>query len=250
MTIMKTRAADMPRTMAARLVPFSAIVRHTALVVAAAAALGGCATKGVATTVYDFGPLPAAPVSTMAAGSGVNGQPAWPALTSAPAAGTTAAGQAATRAPALVIADVNGPASLDSNRMYYRLLYADAQQSRPYAQNAWSVTPLQLLSQRLRARIAQAGVKVLATTDAAVGVPLLRLEADDFSQNFDSVTRSSGQVSLRASLFRNHKLVDQKTFTRSTEAHSADAAGGARALAASSDAIAADILAWLATLPQ
>ena len=186
------------------------------------AALGGCATKSAVSTVYDFGPLPAA----------------------APAAGSPAS------LPALVVADVNGPASLDSNRMFYRLLYADAQQSRPYAQNSWSVTPLQLLSQRLRARLAQAGVKVLATTDAAVGVPLLRLEADDFSHNFDSQTRSSGQVSLRASLFRNHKLVDQKTFSRNTEAHSADAAGGARALAASSDAIAADILAWLATLPQ
>src|SRR5438045_2494524 len=83
----------------------------------------------------------------------------------------------------------------------------------------------------------QAGVKVLATTDAAVGMPLLRLEADDFSQNFDSQAHSSGQISLRASLFRNHRLVDQKTFTRSTDAGSADAAGGARALAASSDAI-------------
>jgi len=184
----------------------------------------GCATKSVSNTVYDFGPLPA----------------------SAAAAG--AAAVPATAIPALVVADVNGPASLDSNRMYYRLLYANAQQARPYSQNAWSVTPLQLLTQRLRARLAQAGVKVLATTDAAVGMPVLRLEADDFSQNFDSLTSSSGQVSLRASLFRNHKLVDQKTFTRSTAAPSADAAGGARALAASTDAVAADILAWLATL--
>lgn len=184
-----------------------------------ALSLAGCATKSL-NSVYDFGPLPAASTAT------------------APAA-----------LPALVVADVTGPASLDNNRMYYRLLYADAQQSRPYAYNAWSVTPLQLLSQRLRARMAQAGVKVLATTDAAVGMPLLRLEADDFSQNFDSQAHSSGQISLRASLFRNHHLVDQKTFTRSTDAGSADAAGGARALAASSDAIATDILAWLAALP-
>jgi cholesterol transport system auxiliary component len=186
---------------------------------ALALSLAGCATKS-SNSVYDFGPLPAASTAT------------------APAA-----------LPALVVADVTGPASLDNNRMYYRLLYADAQQSRPYAYNAWSVTPLQLLSQRLRARMAQAGVKVLATTDAAVGMPLLRLEADDFSQNFDSQAHSSGQISLRASLFRNHRLVDQKTFTRSTDAGSADAAGGARALAASSDAIANDILAWLAALP-
>ena len=63
--------------------------------------------------------------------------------------------------PVLVIADVNGPSWLDSQRMYYRLLYADAQQSRPYAYNRWNTPPLQLLSQRLKTRIAQGGVKVL-----------------------------------------------------------------------------------------
>ncbi|CAN7618798.1 ABC-type transport auxiliary lipoprotein family protein [Pseudoduganella sp. LjRoot289] len=217
-----SRAALPATTLTSRLSAGLSASLAITLAITLATTLGGCASKGPVASVYDFGPLPAA-------------------STPAPAAAAL---------PALVIADVNGPASLDTNRMYYRLLYADAQQSRPYAHNAWSVTPLQLLSQRLRARLAQAGVKVLATTDAAVGMPVLRLEADDFSQNFDSQTRSSGQVSLRASLFRNHKLVDQKTFTRSTEAHSADAAGGARALAASSDAVAADILAWLASLPQ
>ena len=182
--------------------------------------LGACATKGPAPTVYDFGPLPAAaPVST----------PQKPA--------------------ALVVADATGPAWLDSPRMYYRLLYADAQQSRPYASNHWNSTPLQLLSQRLKSRIAQSGVKVLATTDAAAGAALLRLEVEDFSQNFDSQTSSSGRVSVRASLFRGHRLVDQQTFSRVSPAASADAPGGARALAAASDAIAADLNAWLATLP-
>lgn len=182
--------------------------------------LSACASKAPTPAVYDFGPLPALQAPALPAGM-----------------------------PALVISDVSGPASLDSNRMVYRLLYADAQQARPYAHNNWSVTPLQLLSQRLKGRIAQSGVKVLATTDAAVGLPLLRLEADDFSQHFDSATHSTGQVSLRASLFRNHKLIDQRTFTRGTQAPSADAAGGARALAASTDAIAADIVAWLNALP-
>lgn len=194
-------------------------LRHLATITALLT-LSACASKAPAPAVYDFGPLPAIQTPTPAAGL-----------------------------PALVVSDVSGPASLDSNRMVYRLLYADAQQARPYAHNSWSVTPLQLLSQRLKGRIAQSGVKVLATTDAAVGLPLLRLEADDFSQHFDSATHSTGQVSLRASLFRHHKLIDQRTFTRNTAAPSADAAGGARALAASTDAIAADIVAWLNTLP-
>ena len=197
------------------------IPRHfTALIAAGAFLLGGCATRGPVPTFYDFGP--AAP------------------LTSAPAA--------APAVPVLVIADANGPSWLDTQRMYYRLLYADAQQSRPYAYNRWNTPPLQLLSQRLKTRVAQGGVKVLSTTDAAAGIPLLRIDVDDFSQNFDSEKQSSGQVTLRASLFRGHQLLDQKTFSRNSRAASADAQGGAQALAAASDAVAADLLAWLGTL--
>ena len=197
------------------------ITRHlTALLLASAFLLGGCASRGPVPTFYDFGPT--APLAAA--------QPAAPAL------------------PVLVIADASGPAWLDSQRMYYRLLYADAQQSRPYAYNRWNTPPLQLLSQRLKTRVAQSGVKVLSTTDAAAGMPLLRIDVDDFSQNFDTQTQSSGHVSLRASLFRGHRLIDQKTFSRSGPAGSADAQGGAQALAAASDAIAADLLAWLGTL--
>jgi cholesterol transport system auxiliary component len=195
-------------------------MKQTLTLFAMAAALAGCASKAPAPAAYDFGPMDA----------------------------MTAAAPPAV--PALVIADVTGPASLDTQRMFYRLLYADAQQARPYAFNTWSVTPLQLLSQRMKARIAQAGVKVINTSDAAAGLPLLRLETDEFSQNFDSSSQSSGSISLRASLFRNHQLVDQRTFRRTAPATSADAAGGARALASASDAIAADVLSWLATLPK
>lgn len=210
-------------------------------VIAAAVALAGCASKGPQPTSYDFGPmgapLPAAGLAPSSSGTnGING--------------SDGAGALATGIPALVVSDVSGPASLDTQRMFYRLMYADARQSRPYAYNNWTVTPLQLLSQRLKARIAQSGVKVVSTTDSAGGLPLLRLEADEFSQNFDSATQSSASVTLRASVFRNHKLVDQRTFSRTARAPSADAAGGASALAESTDGISADILAWLATMPK
>jgi cholesterol transport system auxiliary component len=189
---------------------------------ACTAILAGCASsKGPPPTSFDFGPV-AAPVAPT---------------------------PAATAFPVLVVADVSGPATLDTDRMFYRLAYANAQQALPYAYNRWAATPLQLLSQRMKARIAQGGVKVLSTTDATGGVPVLRLEMDEFSQDFASATQSSASISLRASLFRGHQLVDQRTFTRTTAAPSADAAGGASALAATSDAIAADLLAWLATLP-
>ena len=186
---------------------------------ALAVLLGACASKGPTPAHFDFGPLPQQ-VTTATSSVGP-----------------------------LIVADVSGPASLDTERMQYRLLYADARQSRPYAYNQWTATPLQLMTQRLKARIAQSGVKVLSTTDAATGAMLLRTELDDFAQNFDTATASHGTISLRASVFRAHKLVDQKTFSRSAPAPSADAAGGARALADAADALSADVLAWLATLP-
>ncbi|MFC3376424.1 ABC-type transport auxiliary lipoprotein family protein [Rugamonas sp. CCM 8940] len=201
--------------------------RSPALILALAAlALAGCASKSPTPARYDFGPLP-----EVAATPG------------------TAAG--APPLAALVLADVSGPAALDSERMQYRLLYADAQQTRPYAYNHWSGTPLQLLTQRLRARVAQAGVKVLAPSDAgaAAGTTLLRIEVEEFTQTFSSASQSQGSIRLRASAFRNHQLLDQRTFARSSAAASADAGGGARALAEASDALSADLLAWLATLP-
>jgi len=194
-------------------------LRNRFAIAALAVLLGACASKGPTQAHFDFGPLP---------------QPA------AVTAGSIAP---------IIVADMTGPASLDSERMHYRLLYADARQQRPYAYNQWTATPLQLMTQRLKARIAQSGVKVLSTTDAAAGAMLLRTELDDFAHNFDSATASNGTITLRASVFSSHKLVDQKSFTRSVAAPTADAAGGARALADAADALSGDVLAWLATLP-
>ena len=183
--------------------------------------LSGCASnKGQPTTQFDFGPATAA------------------AQAQAPAAALGA----------LVVTDVTGSSALDSERMFYRLSYADALQARTYANSRWTANPLQMMTQRLKTRIGQAGAKVLSETDASLGIPILRVDVDDFIHDFGSASQSQGTVAVRASLFRGHTLVDQRRFVRTTPAVSADAAGGARALAASTDAIAADIVGWLGTL--
>jgi cholesterol transport system auxiliary component len=199
--------------------PFRFKYRLAAL--ALAALLAGCASssKGPASnTQYDFGPA----------------NPAFAANT-APAV------------PAVVITDVTGNAAYDNERMFYRLNYADPLQARWYANSRWSSTPLQMLTQRFKSRVAQSGVKVLSTTDASDGVPLLRIDVEEFTHSFDSTASSYGQVVLRASLFKGHNLVDQRTFSRKVAAGSADAGGGAHALAQATDAVAADMIAWLAT---
>jgi cholesterol transport system auxiliary component len=183
-------------------------------------AVAGCASNknSGANTQFDFGPLgaPTAPVA---------------------------------QAPlsAIVVMDATGSPTFENERMVYRLNYNDPLQARTYANSRWSANPLLLVTQRIKSRLAQAGVKVLSATDSATDVPSLRIEIDDFSHAFSSTAASEGQVVLRASLFDGHALSGQKTFMRATPAPSADAAGGARALAGSTDAVAADIIAWLAS---
>ena len=147
---------------------------------------------------------------------------------------------------AIVVMDATGSPALENERMMYRLNYADPLQARTYANSRWSASPLILVTQRLKARLAQAGIKVLSATDTTTGVPIMRVEVDEFTHAFSGVSQSEGQLVLRASVFRGHTLLDQKTFSRASPAPSADAAGGVRALGASLDATAADIIAWLA----
>lgn len=187
----------------------------------AALSISGCASVGKtdAATLHDLGPLR------------VQQTPALPALRP------------------ISIAEIRAPAWLDSNMMFYRLDYANALQPRTYAHARWTMPPAQLLMQQLKARIAQAGGVALTASDGALDVPVLRIELDDFTQNFDAPDRSVGTVSLRASAYKGRALVAQKSFTRQAPASSADASGGASALAAASNAAVADIIVWLDSLP-
>lgn len=182
--------------------------------------LGGCTTmRTESATLYDLGPLREQTAA-----------PSLPAL------------------PPISIADISVPAWLDSNLMFFRLDYANSQQPRPYAQARWTMTPAQLLSQHIKSRIAQAGGVVLSAADGASGVPMLRIDADDFTQNFTAPGQSTGRVAMRASVFKGRTLVAQKTFFKEAPAPSPDAAGGASALAAASNAAVAELITWLDTL--
>ena len=170
-------------------------------------------------TLFDLGPLPPAATAPL------------PAL------------------PPVSIAEVAPPTWLDRPLMYYRLRYADKQQPRPYAESRWTMPPSQLFAQRLKARIAQAGGVALPAADGASGVPVLDIEMDDFTQDFDAPQHSRGRISIRASLFKGRTLIAQKTVDSSMPAAGADAAGGARALARASDTAIDALIRWLATQP-
>ena len=92
--------------------------------------IGGCSAlpdKPVRPAVYDFGPG-LVPKATPAAGAAL---------------------------PPLLLADIEAPAAVDGTAVLYRLAYADVQQVRPYAQARWSMSPAQLVRQRLRDPLSQ-----------------------------------------------------------------------------------------------
>jgi cholesterol transport system auxiliary component len=179
-----------------------------------------CSTTGVQEQVlYDFGPL------------------------RAQSSGATLA------LPPISVADVNAPAWLDSTRMVYRLAYANDQQMRSYANSRWTMPPARLFEQRLKARIAQAGGAVLSMTDGVSNIPIIRVDTEEFSHVFVSATNSAAHVTVRVSVLRGHSLLAQKTFMRKSAAPTADASGGAVALAVASDVIISEMLDWLAKQP-
>jgi cholesterol transport system auxiliary component len=147
------------------------------------------------------------------------------------------------------VAEINPAAWLDTQAIFYRRLDVNDQQPRAYAQNRWVIPPAQLLTQRLKARIAQAGGIAASAADNPDNLSTLKIEADDFSQVFESPAKSRGQVALRASVLNGRTLIAQKTFLAQAPAPSNDPEGGARALSTAGDTAIADIIVWLSTLP-
>jgi cholesterol transport system auxiliary component len=191
-----------------------------ALATSAALALAGCATPQAQVTkaVYDFGPVRATGASALAS------------MTPNPVA--------------LALAEVDASAALDGLNVVYRLAYADVQQLRPYALARWSMPPAQLVRSRLRDALAARG-PVLGPADGATPW-LLKVELDEFSQQFDAPASSSGAVRLYASLFNANKLVAQRSVQTTAPAPSPDAAGGVRALTAATDDAVAQLATWVA----
>lgn len=175
--------------------------------------LGGCAgTSAAASDVrYDFGPPPA------------------------PAASA--------QMPPIKVLAVTAPGTLSTDKLVYRLTYADALQMSAYAKSQWTMPPSELLTQRLRNALSQRAM-VLTGADG-VSAPVLRVELSEFEQVFDSQTQSHGAVSVRATLTHHGKVLGQQTFVARAPASTPDAAGGAQALAAASDDVVAQITTWL-----
>jgi len=151
-------------------------------------------------------------------------------------------------ANAHTLAEVYAPARLDSPAIVYRLAYDDANQVRAYAQSQWVAAPASLLSQRLRERLSLALSAGIARADETPASDyLLRVELEEFSQVFDTPTRSHAVLQACATLIdlRRHELVAQRVFEVQRPAPSPNALGAAHGLRDAGDQFITELLHWM-----
>jgi cholesterol transport system auxiliary component len=210
----------------ARAIATRALVRGCALgcvLVLGACALGPSAELDPVS--YDFGP---GPKSTNA--SGADAKPA----------------EVKFRQP-LLVPEVAAPAWMDTPAIFYRLTYRDPARPQAYSASRWVMPPAILLTNRLRQRVAQVSTAGVLTPSDGVRAPYtLRLEIEDFSQVFDSETRSRGVLRLRASLLGSRALIAQKEFEFAVAAARPDAEGAVRALTAAAEQAVDQVVDWAA----
>lgn len=191
------------------------------------ASCGALPDKPGRITLYDFGPGP------MVAQAPANAPPL----------------------PPLSLAEVAANSRLEGTQLLYRLGYADANELRPYGQSRWSQAPAQMLRQRLRealiARRVVMGPEESATMARGTeGRPdTLRVSLEEFTHYFQSPGTSFGLVRMSATLIRSgpggDRVLAQRSFTAQRPAATSDAAGGVDALVAASDAVVAELVAWV-----
>lgn len=157
----------------------------------------------------------------------------------------------------LALAPMQAPILMDGNTaLHYRLAYADAQVLHAYAQARWSLPPAQMVLQRLREHVGQAGRPVLSaqageTPPSVQGrqVPVLRLALEEFSHVFSTPQDSAGWVRVRATLVdpapQGDVLLAQQVFEVRQAAAMPNASAGVQALARAVDSIGTQLQSWL-----
>jgi cholesterol transport system auxiliary component len=145
----------------------------------------------------------------------------------------------------LLIPPVAASPLLDNANIQYRLIYQNASQPDAYAQNRWAMSPALMLTERVRARFAAASRGVVTAQDGARADYTLRIDLEDFSQQFESAQASKATARLRASLIdqNTRALHAQRSFSAERPA-APNAPGAAQALAGASDALVEELVAW------
>jgi cholesterol transport system auxiliary component len=155
----------------------------------------------------------------------------------------------ATRLAAVfVVHEPSGPLHLVGHDMLYRLLFDEPARLRRFANSQWALSPLQMIGERVRGRLAFAAEHGGAVPDYGIAADFwVRLTVEEFCQVFDAPGSSRGMVRLRVVLLRgrSRSFVAQETFGAQEPAPSADARGGAQALGRAADAAVGAAVSWI-----
>ena len=161
------------------------------------------------------------------------------------------AADAAPDGPALALDRVESSAAIDGTDIIYRLAHEGGQQPRPYAQARWTMSPPQLITQRLRE--AFSATRPVVEAGAGLAQIELRAELDEFAQIFSSPTSSEGVVRLRVTAIaptaKTSRLLGQRTFSVRQPAATADSVGGVTALRAATHDAVRQVVASVNALP-
>jgi cholesterol transport system auxiliary component len=161
----------------------------------------------------------------------------------------TGAGAPGRRLPfVFIVHEASGPPWLDGGDMVYRLAYDEPARLRHYANSQWAVSPLTLVSERLRARLAARCERAAAVPD--LGIPAdyrVRVAVDELGQVFDSPGAAHAVVRLRVVLVkgRGHAFLGQKEFVAQVASESPDARGGVAALGRALEESVGQAVAWI-----
>ena len=195
---------------------------RSAVTVVALLMLGACAIERPDSAVpveYDFGPPP----------SHARGENAIPAI--------------------VMIATVRAPGWIDSDGIIYRLLYEGAARPQAYAMSRWAAEPPSLLGDRLRSRLAAASRGVVSPVFGARSDYTLRVELEDFSQQFEAPGQSRALLRARVTLLGSDPriLLAQRVFEvqQLAEPH---AQGAVKALTVATDRFLDELLPWVAAV--
>jgi cholesterol transport system auxiliary component len=179
--------------------------------------LDGCAGVGrneTAATVYDFGP---------------------------PAVFGEDAGIDASRQTERLALEVRAAPWLDGTGIDYRLTYDDPLRRNQYVDSRWAASPVQLLAQQLQRRLG------FATADGLATDCVLRVELQEFSHVFTAPQVSHGALQGQIGLIDGkRRLIAYRAIDIERPARTADAAGGAQALAEAGEELGRQLAGWLA----
>jgi cholesterol transport system auxiliary component len=141
--------------------------------------------------------------------------------------------------------EVIAPTWLASSAMQYRFEPGGPLERRFFATSRWAGMPAEMVEVVLG--------RVIQTEPAANGSGCrLRVDLDEFIQRFETATRSTGRIEVRASLLapRTDVIVAYRAFVAESPAPTADASGGVVALRDGVNTLAVELADWLVGLEQ